>query len=276
MISRLRASVDFHLSRLTAARRHRHLVDLPPGSLFVSFTFDDFPRSSLHQGARILEDNGATGTWYACLSRCVATGASTNDDVFEEGDVKALVSRGHELGCHTWSHRDLTAAAPHQLREEISRNAEAAQTLVPGLALQHFAWPYGRLRAEHKQQLGEGFLTLRTIFRGMHQGRVDLRLLRANRIYGGVEAIGPAVALIDRALHTVGETGQGVWLTFFTHELRRHPSDIGTTPQVLDAVVRYAVKRKASVMSVGEVTAHLLAADGIEAAGTASRSRRFG
>jgi peptidoglycan/xylan/chitin deacetylase (PgdA/CDA1 family) len=36
----------------------------------VSFTFDDFPSSAVSNGARLLEDHGARGTFYLTGSYC--------------------------------------------------------------------------------------------------------------------------------------------------------------------------------------------------------------
>src|SRR4051794_2067392 len=68
----------------------------------VSFTFDDIPKSAATTGAAILEDHGARGTFY--VSGGLVGTKSPDWTVAEPEDVVALHRRGHEIGCHTFSH----------------------------------------------------------------------------------------------------------------------------------------------------------------------------
>ncbi|MBZ5623491.1 MAG: polysaccharide deacetylase family protein [Acidobacteriia bacterium] len=68
----------------------------------ISFTFDDFPRSALHTGGAILNRSGLAGTYYACLG--LMGGETATGKLFNADDLKILIDRGHELGCHTYSH----------------------------------------------------------------------------------------------------------------------------------------------------------------------------
>src|SRR6267378_3494118 len=70
----------------------------------ISFTFDDFPRSALLAGGAILNRFGLAGTYYVSLG---LVGKQTpTGEMFLPGDLTTLFERGHELGCHTFSHCD--------------------------------------------------------------------------------------------------------------------------------------------------------------------------
>src|ERR1700760_4894159 len=69
----------------------------------VTFTFDDIPKSAATTGARILEDHGARGTFY--VSGGLVGTASSNWAVAEARNLVDLHNRGHEIGCHTFSHK---------------------------------------------------------------------------------------------------------------------------------------------------------------------------
>jgi hypothetical protein len=58
----VRRSVRTALFARTVAMRNRRAI--------VSFTFDDFPSSAVSNGARLLEDHGARGTFYLTGSYC--------------------------------------------------------------------------------------------------------------------------------------------------------------------------------------------------------------
>jgi len=71
---------------------------------YVSFTFDDFPRSALHTGGTILSQFGIRGTFYASLG-LMGTMAPTGA-IFEREDIKELLEQRHELGCHTFEKQE--------------------------------------------------------------------------------------------------------------------------------------------------------------------------
>src|SRR5262245_58876391 len=70
----------------------------------ISFTFDDFPRSALMAGGTILNRFGLAGTYYASLG--LAGKQEPSGQIFFHEDLTQLFERGHELGCHTFSHCD--------------------------------------------------------------------------------------------------------------------------------------------------------------------------
>ncbi len=61
-LAAVRGSVRTAFSARTVAMRNRRAI--------VSFTFDDFPRSAVSNGARLLDDYGVRGTFYLTGSYC--------------------------------------------------------------------------------------------------------------------------------------------------------------------------------------------------------------
>src|SRR5882672_2281183 len=76
----------------------RRLVRVCPPLPVISFTFDDFPRSALHEGGAILKRYGVRGTFY------VSMGLMGQDwpagPGFLAQDLQEALGDGHELGCH--------------------------------------------------------------------------------------------------------------------------------------------------------------------------------
>ncbi|HLI20508.1 MAG TPA: polysaccharide deacetylase family protein, partial [Stellaceae bacterium] len=68
----------------------------------VSFSFDDFPRSALTEGGRILKQAGWVGTYFTAGSFCGRTIDGT--EYFTREDVLRAAEEGHEIACHTFSH----------------------------------------------------------------------------------------------------------------------------------------------------------------------------
>ena len=88
----------------------------------VNFTFDDLPKGAATTGAAILEAHGAHGTFEVSGG---LIGATTPEwTAADASDVMSLHRRGHEIGCHTFSHQRACDLDEASLAEEITRNRE--------------------------------------------------------------------------------------------------------------------------------------------------------
>src|SRR4051794_7530409 len=106
--SAAKAKVDHRLAKYFRVEPLR----LRNETAMVSFTFDDIPKSAATTGAGILEDHGVRGTFYVSGGLVGAT-SSPHWTAADVPDIVALHRRGHEIGCHTFSHSrpcDLDAA----------------------------------------------------------------------------------------------------------------------------------------------------------------------
>jgi peptidoglycan/xylan/chitin deacetylase (PgdA/CDA1 family) len=109
----------------------------------VSFTFDDAPASACVTGALLLERYQARGTYYIGGGGCGAVGPSGRPATTEQ--VKALYSKGHEIGCHTYSHSAVANIGRGALVAELERNRSSLQSINRGMIIRNFAYPYGEL-----------------------------------------------------------------------------------------------------------------------------------
>jgi peptidoglycan/xylan/chitin deacetylase (PgdA/CDA1 family) len=226
-------------SRLLVRKRILTSTELP----VVSFTFDDFPSSSCTNGSRILDDFGVAGTFYAAGSLC----ARTVDQIryFNLDDLRHLAIRGHEIGCHTFSHRRVSFLLNNQIQDEIRRNAEflAANGAV---FIKSFAYPFGDISPRSKQVLSAYFASCRSIQSGLNAGNIDLGQLRAVALYDRVIDPGRLSAIIEGAIRIKA------WLIFYTHDVQENPSPYGCSPKLLREAVAYAFKAGARILTVGK------------------------
>lgn len=210
----------------------------------VSFTFDDVPRSAATVGAAALEAYGAHGTFY--VSGALVGERDKFWDHATAAELADLHARGHELGCHTYSHLRASDLDPAKLETEIVRNRTCFEELVPGARLTNFAFPYGIGTFRGKRQLARHFRTSRSIVPGINRGRVDLQFLKS-------------VPLIDREIDraqldglmdaTVADNG---WLIFYGHDVYRRPSAFGCSEALLDYALKGAKRRDLAIVSVAE------------------------
>lgn len=236
------------LSARLSHRLARH-VPVAPARLAdtgprVSFTFDDVPASACTNAADLLSAYDARATYYVSGDLIGTDGPHWRH---ADADMIAdLHAAGHEIGCHTCSHAflpDLTRAA---VVAEARRNAERLRQVVPTLAMESFALPFGFGSLAAKRALGRLFASSRSIVPGLNVGLVDRQFLRANPlIEGSLDAAG-ILRLLDAAVARRG------WVIFYGHDVVADPSPFGCTPALLEAALRAAADRGIPRVAVAE------------------------
>jgi peptidoglycan/xylan/chitin deacetylase (PgdA/CDA1 family) len=210
----------------------------------VSFTFDDIPQSAATTGAGILENHNARGTFY--VSGGLVGTTSPNWAVVDVRDLVELHRRGHEIGCHTFSHKRACDLDAQSLAEEIKRNRDYLRTLDATITVGNFAYPFGYGSFARKRQLKKEFRSCRSIVPGVNSGTVDLQFLRSmplidRRIdHDGIERA------FDQAQNTNG------WLIFYSHDVADRPSPYGCSPALMNHALEAASRRKIPVLNMAE------------------------
>jgi peptidoglycan/xylan/chitin deacetylase (PgdA/CDA1 family) len=212
----------------------------------VSFSFDDFPRTALTVGGKILKGVGARATYYTAVG--LMDSVNELGPQFRRDDLHALLQEGHELGNHTFSHVSARATSLADYCEEVTRGNQALTEVLGIIASRNFSYPFGEVTFRVKKRVGQNIPSCRGIFRGLNGPAVDLNLLYANSLYGGTEQLAAAKALIDE------NTRRKTWLIFYTHDVQPHPSPYGCTPALLEEIVNAVQRSGARIVTVSEVT----------------------
>jgi polysaccharide deacetylase len=210
----------------------------------ISFTFDDFPRSALSTGGAILERFGLRGTYYASMGlmgRTAPTGA-----IFVPEDVRALVARGHELGCHTFAHCHSWDTSTREYERSILENQAALETLLPGAFFRTFSYPISPPRPQTKRMVGRRFACARGGGQTFNIGKTDLNYLRAYFLEKTRHDREGVKTLIEQNRAACG------WLIFATHDVCNTPTPYGCTPGFFEDIVRCAVRSGARIVPVAE------------------------
>lgn len=209
----------------------------------ISFCFDDFPRTAYTAGGSILKSFGVHGTYYASWGLMNST--SELGDQFTRGDVDSLLSDGHELGSHTFSHVSCRNTSMTIFEQDAIKGRQIIFDMT-GQDATNFAYPYGHVSISSKDKIGSNMRSCRGIYGGLNEPMVDLNLLRANSLYGDVDQYSKAEVLV---LENIRKQG---WLIFYTHDVRSNPSPFGCTPALFDRVVSLAKREKCQITSVSE------------------------
>lgn len=234
------------VKRQLARRLARAPLAIPAGQ-YVSFTFDDFPKSAVEIGAALLERHGWRGTWYAAtgfLGRDTHHGA-----MFDAGDIARLSEAGHEIACHTTSHLDAASAPLSTTLEDAAGNTAALESF--GVEITNFAFPYGEATPGVKRELGKRYDTLRGVQPGINRDGADRHLLKAVGVDGGEPGI-------DRALGYLREMGNTPgWLIYYIHDVQEVPTEWGCRPDQLARVCDAVAKSGVEVCAVKSVLERL-------------------
>jgi len=240
ILSRVKGRCRRALSELFFTRRIKMRNNVP----YISFTFDDFPRSSLHAGGEILGRYGLRGTYYASFG-LMGTEAPTGS-IFLPEDIKELLSKGHELGCHTFAHSHSWETSSNIFDDSINKNRQALDSLVPGSVFKTFSYPILGPCPNNKRIAGKYFSCCRGGGQTHNVNVVDLNLLKAFFLEKNRNDPDRIKAVIDQNYRDKG------WLIFATHDIDEHPTPYGCTPSFFAEIVKYAVDSGARILPVAE------------------------
>lgn len=233
---------------LSVALRSKGLA-IRPARPIISFTFDDAPRSAAKIGANILEAAGVCGTFYIAGGLC----GSEEDGrpYLLPEDVVTLHERGHELACHTYSHRRVSTLTSGELHAELEQNQAFISRLCGDAHLSNFAYPFGDVSLGRKRLLQSMFATCRGIAPGVNSGIADLGLLKAVALYSGRRDDRKLQDYLDQAGKERG------WLIFYTHDVDQQPSPWGASIEQFEQAVALAVERGYEVVPVRDAIGRL-------------------
>jgi peptidoglycan/xylan/chitin deacetylase (PgdA/CDA1 family) len=240
--SSARAIVSGKVSRFLARNvRTKSAIMRNTGPL-VSFTFDDVPASACDVGAPILERHGACGTFYVCGGGCGAP--SPCGVLASAGQLRDLWAKGHEIGCHTYSHPAVTGISERELAADLARNQDFFNAIEWGIRARNFAYPYGNFSFHTKRLIERGFDSCRSLIHGVNAGRVDFGALKTWCLENASMDRARVAALIAETVRVRG------WLIFTSHDVGDAPSRYGVTPDLFNFAVTTAQQEGCSAVTV--------------------------
>jgi peptidoglycan/xylan/chitin deacetylase (PgdA/CDA1 family) len=224
----------------------RHLPTKPftmrNNAPLVSFTFDDVPDSAYVNGAAVLDEYGICGTFY------IAGGICGTDDTYwrliEREHVRDLHVRGHEIGCHSFSHVAVDELDAREMEDECRQNLLAMRELCPDIEITNFCYPFGVVSLPRKLQLQKHFDTCRGIFEGVNAGTIDLGLLKVIELYDRTLSR-------DKLRHVLRSAhDRNGWVIFYAHDVTQPPSLMGCSPALLRTVIEMVRAQNVACLSV--------------------------
>lgn len=243
---------DAHLQRPPFAARisHRLARHMPLHPMrmrhgpILSLTFDDVPDSALTEGATILDAHKVRGTFYIAGGMLAMQTADWR--MIDAQGVCELHARGHEIGCHSFSHRRADWGDAQFIVADVERNRKFLRGIERSLLLENFAYPFGYTSFTWKLVLAKRFRSCRGIMPKENGGIIDPQLLKSVPLYSDRIDENDIDRLLDETW-----TRQS-WLVLFTHDVTQRPSQYGCTPALLEHTLRAAEGRGIPCLSVAE------------------------
>jgi hypothetical protein len=210
----------------------------------ISFTFDDFPKSSLHVGGAILKAHGCRGTYFTSLG--LINTVAPAGKIFSVEDLHQAIADGHELGCHTFAHCHSWDTPPALFEQSVIENQRSLRRLIPDASFATMSYPLCCPRPLTKRRVGRHFLCCR----GGGQS-YNSRLVSSTSVNAlFLEQVRDNPAFI-RTMIDNSNAARG-WLVFATHDVSDSPSRYGLTPSFFDSIVRYSRDSGARVLPMRE------------------------
>ncbi|MGH7023391.1 MAG: polysaccharide deacetylase family protein [Caulobacteraceae bacterium] len=234
--------VSAAIGRKLAASVRTKGLRIRPERGIVSFTFDDAPRSSLTNGARLLEAAGACGTYY--VAGDLVDGESEGRPYLTRDDLAWLNERGHELACHTFSHARVPEMDAATLGAELDRNQTFVADACGDTRLTSFAYPFGDVSPARKLQAQARFASCRGITPGVNRGVADLGLLKAVALYGRSRDDAALRGWLEETERCRG------WLILYTHDVDDEPTEWGASVDQLEAAIGDCMTRGFEILTV--------------------------
>ena len=236
--------------RYVMKRLYCRTVTLKTDRPIISFSFDDAPRTAFNHGSEILNAHGAWATFYVSLG--ILDSDSPSGVLASKSNLRRALEEGHELGCHTFDHKNAWETKPDIFVQSVLRNRQALNDLFPSSAFLSLAYPISGPRPETKRRVGKLFRCCRWGCQTYNVGSIDLNLLKAFFLDARSGATTEGVKqLIDQNSNERG------WLIFATHDIDDNPSSYGCSTKFFKEVVQYAATSGSLLLPVGKACEHI-------------------
>ena len=156
--------------------------------------------------------------------------------------IQRIQALGHEIGCHTASHKHLPREPEKIMRNEIFLSRSFFQH--HGITTDTFAYPFGEYDERVQQIVKEaGFHGARSAIRGFNDRTIERSLLQCQ----AVKLSTTTAQVIDwiEAAKT-----QEKWLILMFHQVDLEGRELSTRPETLGAIAEYLARTNRRTITV--------------------------
>lgn len=207
----------------------------------VSLSFDDGWRSVYENALLILERSGIKSTQFIISGRL-------DERQFPQymslEHIKEFEKLGHEIGCHTASHKHLTQESQSIIESEIFLSLKYLKN--EGLNITTFSYPFGEYDKKIIEKVKQaGFIGARSTIKGYNTKLTDPFLLKRQAVKVDTP-ISQVKGWIDKAQQ------KNIWLILSLHQIDYEGRALSTTPEILSQITNYILDRKITTLTIRE------------------------
>lgn len=217
----------------------------------ISVTFDDGFESTYKDALPILQKHGIRTTQY------ILSGVESNPLYLSWDQVRAIQKAGHEIGCHTITHPDLTTVSSQEVMRQLTGCKTTMQQEI-GMPVTDFASPYGAENAQTLAEIKQVFASQRNVYGDSSNGvtNVDVntaQYFNPNDIIGMTVKRTTKLSEIQEMIDfTIKNNG---WAVLTYHQSDDGPSKYALDPQVLDAQMSLLQHSSVRIVTVRQAIA---------------------
>jgi peptidoglycan/xylan/chitin deacetylase (PgdA/CDA1 family) len=243
-------------------RKLAHTIIRRPATLhsertIVTFAFDDITKTAATIGAKLLEDEGARGTFFVASG---LLGKRFGSWQFAEmSEIVGLHAAGHEIGCHTLQHPDCQLISNADLPVEVANNAAVLEAAMPDLRLASFAYPYGSVGCRQKRVMMHEFACSRGTHPDINAQHLDIGQLNSFTLNDEGTPVARIAELIEKAKAANG------WLMLHTHDVCETPTSEDCSPGLLRAAIELAKAADCEILPIRDAMKFVHDKDGVVA-----------
>jgi peptidoglycan/xylan/chitin deacetylase (PgdA/CDA1 family) len=208
----------------------------------VSFTFDDAAASAGDEGAAMLEEFGARGTYY------IASEFTMCDEfrypLLRRDKILELHRAGHEIGLHSHKHIPGARLTAAEFERDLKQNRDWLRSIDDGIQAANFAYPHGLASYPRKRQLRDMVHSSRGIVPGVIKGVFDSHLMPCVELAEEKLTLASLRGYLDEVARVKG------WLIFCSHDIAEAPTRFGCTPSMFRKALEGAAARDIAVVTV--------------------------
>lgn len=200
----------------------------------ISLSFDDGWKSMYENVLPILKKSGLKSTQF------IISGF-LDDNQFPQymnlDEVKELEKLGHEIGCHTASHRHLIRESQSIIESEILLSLKYLKE--KGLNVETFSYPYGEYNETIMEKVKQGFIGARSLICGYNEKinpfLLECQVIKANTSFSQVKR------WIDENKN---------WLILIFHQIDYEGREWSITPKILNQIIDYILEKKIQILTI--------------------------
>lgn len=217
-----------------------------PGRALVTLSFDDGWRSVYDNAFPTLKRSGFKATHYIVSGYLDSFQLPLYMNVEH---IRELYLAGHEIGCHTVSHRHLPLEPVALIESEVDRSKSYLMQL--GFAVSTFAYPFGEYDVRVIGQVRRsGFVAARSTIEGLNDASTDPMLLRTRAV-----RVDTKLSEVTEWLESAVREKQ--WLILMFHQIDEEGREWSARPSMLEGIVERISRHDIRVVTVSEAARQL-------------------